>query len=327
MGSPVVIDKETCLNFNYKKMACRKCRQACPLNCIGEDLTVDAAVCNECGLCLAACPAEAVAGVNFTNRALQSLAGGKAVMLACRKREAESSWPCLGFLPAFLLAAWGLDGRQVVVDTLACGACNPAVADHLRRSISGANTVLAVYKKPLIMQSPAESRQQQESLSRRAFFGRLFGAAVETVREVALPSDGTAERLTCRDLADAMLLSMPPASLSQATDVLHGITITTACQACGLCGKFCTRRAITLADRTDELDIFHDPLRCTGCGVCAAHCPADAITVGAAAELGRHMVFSARLPRCPACHELFQPVNNQPVCLECMLKGRRQTLF
>ena len=327
MDSPVVIDKETCLNFSYKKMNCRKCRQACPLNCIGEDLAVDAAFCNECGLCLAACPAEAVGGVNFTNRALQSLMGGKEVMLACRKRQSESSWPCLGFLPPYLLAAWGLDDRQVVVDTLACGACNPTVADHLSRSISGANTVLAAYAKPLIMQSPIEGRQQQESLSRRAFFGRLFGAAVDTVREVALPSDGTAERLACRDMADAVLLGVPPVPLSQATDVLTGITVTADCQACGLCGKFCTRQAITLLDRTDELDIFHDPLRCTGCDVCAAHCPADAITVGPAAELGRHMVISARLPRCPACHELFQPVNNQPVCLECMLKGRRQTLF
>ena len=329
MADNIVIDQELCLNFNYKKMQCRKCQDVCPLRCISQELKVNNEICNQCGLCIASCPAEAVAGISYTNQALQELTlGSSPIALVCKRRNSEAPWACLGFLDTSLLLTLGYSGKQITIDNTACSDCKPGVATYLGSIIEQVNELLAHYGKSLVEQGEVVLRPQMKVVSRRDFFGQLFGAAIETVREVAKPSDTVAEKLERRKFTDHALSALPASASMQTATIFPGIAIDDNCQACGMCAKFCARKAISLVDRTDELDIFHNPLRCTGCQVCAVHCPSQAIKAGVIAnQLANHKAITAYLPRCSSCNELYQPVNNQPMCLECMLKNRQQVMW
>ena len=322
MADIIVIDQDLCLNFNYKKMTCQLCRSACPGGCINEELQIDSN-CNGCGLCIAACPAEAVAGLGYTNRSIQAWREGDLpVAIVCRKNESTSPWPCLGFLNSSLLLWAGSGNRSVVVDTTSCEGCKGGVLSHLQAAIDEANHIRRSLGSSEIRQGKTAAEGQDKSITRRAFFGQLFGAAVDTVREVARPSDDKPERLERHQFITAIKPALAEVALLKPTAAFSGLTISAACEACGICAKFCTTKAITIRDRMDEIDIFHDPLKCTGCNVCASHCPAQAITVGQAEKLASHTVITARLPRCARCDSLYQPVNHATVCLECMLKSR-----
>lgn len=328
MAETIRIDRELCLNDNYKKVHCQKCRDYCPVNCIDEALQIQSNLCNQCGLCIAACPTEAVAGIHYSNREWEQLAVEKPpLLLACRKQNSESSWPCLGFLESRALVALAY-GKQLIIDDRLCRTCKAGVQAHLDNAITQANGVLSFYGNTLIQsgEGAAQVKRNDKTVSRRAFFSAMFGAAVSTVREVTFPTDGRAERLERQKLISATLSSPPSALLPEGTQAFSGIAVSDACQACGMCAKFCTAKAITITDRTDELEIYHEPVKCSNCELCVVHCPAQAIQLSGARQLGRYKVITAKLPRCSSCGHLYQPINNQPVCLECMLKNRTQMI-
>lgn len=323
MSGTALINPDLCLNFNYKKMKCQKCRQYCPEHCIAEDGSIRDN-CTQCGLCLAVCPAEAVAVKGFATRELTVLTEGSfTVGLVCQRQNSQSSWPCLGFLEPALLAALAIPNRQVVINTSGCQGCKTGVASHLAQVIEQANNLAHHYGLPVIQQGSVVMHQPEKNISRRAFFGQLFGAAVETVREVARPSESIPERLEKQVWVKKAWNTMPDSTFFEGAG-FFGMKISENCQACGMCAKFCLTKAISINDRMDEMDIFHESLSCTGCEVCAAHCPVQAISIQSSApRLNRNKVITARLPRCQSCNALYQPVNKSPVCLECMLKNRQ----
>ena len=69
------------------------------------------------------------------------------------------------------------------------------------------------------------------------------------------------------------------------------VTVGAACDACGLCVRYCPHGS--LAVRDDHLVV--DGTTCSGCGLCAEVCPPAALVVGPAALVG-----PAPLPRRPA---------------------------
>lgn len=327
MSVTALINQDLCLNFNYKKMKCQKCRQRCPKNCIDADGSISEN-CIQCGLCLAVCPTEAVAVKGFITQellALTTTAGNATIGLVCKVQNGQSPWPCLGFLEPALLTALAIPSRQVVIQTSGCRECQADVSSHLTHIIKQANNLLQQYSLPLIQQGRVVLPQPDKSISRRAFFGQLFGAAVETVREVARPSESKPERLEKQPWVRKAWSGMPDSLLTAiAGEGFFTMKISDSCQACGMCAKFCSAKAISINDKMDEMDIFHESLNCIGCEVCVAHCPIQAITICPSAPLsGRRKVITARLPRCQSCNALYQPVNNSPVCLECMLKNRK----
>ena len=327
MAELVVIDQELCLNFNFKKMQCRKCQESCHAGCIDENLQIKSTDCNQCGLCLTACPTEAVAIAGYTSKALTDLRGQvPQIGIVCRKNNSDSSWPCLGFVDGQLLLGLVAEGKEVVIDTTSCEGCKPDVAVYLKMIVDQTNGILRAAQKNSVRQEKVPVKIQEKGISRRAFFGQLLGAAVETVREVARPSDSRPERLERSALRDKVKNVFSETNLHQPTAVFTGLSISSRCQGCGICTKFCAPKAITSIDRVAEIDLFHEPLGCTGCGVCVAHCPVQAINLRSADVLVRHKVITAQLPRCSHCGELYQPVNNAVVCLECMLKNNHAIL-
>lgn len=330
----VAVERERCLNDNYKRIACRRCADACPSDCFGDTLAVDERRCDRCGLCLAACPADAVLSDDFPRAPLDTALADPAepVALACRRRREGSPWPCLGFLDGRLLLALvfsgGGQGRRVAVDDAACAACRPEVAARLEEIIVEANRLLLMAgKTPLLRGEEAGPIAAKEKpISRRAFFSAILGATLETVREVATAGSAGAERLPRHEWyarhvgADAFAGETP-------SPFFTALAIGDACLACGLCLRICPARAITADDRGDALDFYHQPDRCTGCGLCAAHCPQQALVVTAGGRPSAYHVARRDMPRCAGCGMVYQPVGSQQLCIECLLKGNRKGIL
>lgn len=330
----VAVDRERCLNDNYKRAACRRCADACPAGCFDGKLAVDAAKCTDCGLCLAVCPVDAVAGEYFPRAPLDKAFADPAAPLAfvCRRRREDSPWPCLGLLDGRLLLAAVLSGadggRRVAVDDTACAACRPEVAARLEETLCEANRLLLSAGKPLIIrgEEAGEWAERAKPISRRAFFSALMGAAVDTVREVAAAGAAGAERLPRHEW---FLRHAGPAAFGGETPspFFAAMAIGDACIACGLCIRICPHGALTAEDHGSALDFYHHPGRCTGCGLCAGHCPEHALTVAPPGRPETYHVARRELPRCRSCGEVYQPVGNQPICIECLLKGKNRSIL
>jgi ferredoxin len=333
MSGSVCVDRQLCLNANYKKMACRRCVEACPAGCLSDDLVVDAAECSECGLCLAACPVEALAGENFPCTPLESLLADsdEPAALSCRRRREDSPWPCLGFIDGRLLLTLVTSGkgsgRKVSLDTAACAACRPAVAVRLDEAVAEANRLLLLAGKELVSQGDgAGVARTPKPISRRAFFAAMLGATIDTVREVVAAGAGGNERMPrqawfTRHVASGEFASETP------SPIFPGLSIAEACQACGLCIRICPHGALTAQDHGVALDFYHHPGRCTGCGLCAAHCPNAALAVTKAGRPDTYLVARRELPRCAECGQVYQPVGNNPVCIECLLNKTSRNIL
>ncbi|MDT8901911.1 4Fe-4S binding protein [Anaeroselena agilis] len=329
---PVAVDRQLCLNDNYKRIECRRCAAACPHGCFTDGLSVEAARCTDCGLCLAACPADAVTGESFPRAPLDKVLDDPAAPLvfACRRRREDSPWPCLGFVDGRLLLAMFGSGRggvrEVAVDDTACAACRPEVAAHLEATLAEVNRLLLEAGKPAILRGEAAARQavKERPISRRAFFTALLGATVDTVREVVAAGTAGGERLPRQDWffrhAGAFAGETP-------SPFYAAVTIGEACLACGLCVRICPNKALTVEDHGTALNFYHQPGRCTNCGLCAAHCPQGALTVAAPGRPERYHVARRDLPRCEGCGQVYQPVGNQPVCIECLLKSTSRSIL
>lgn len=327
MAEAIYFDRTRCLNGRYKEARCQKCRGLCPVHCINEALHIESRLCNHCGLCVAACPVEAIAALYYSDRELKRLtAAGLPAVLACQKQNKESSWPCLGFLESRLLVALAYGGNKLTVDNRACQQCSPPVHTHLTTAIEDANQVLAFCKKGLIQSGDDadHSVYGKKVISRRSFFSEILGAAVETIREAAFPTGGNIERLERRNWITRSLSECPQDMPLEPLRGFFSMIVHDTCQACGLCAKFCTGKAITVAEQAGILTIYHESIQCTGCKICAAHCPVQAIEISAAVQLGRRKVIQASLPLCMICGQRFQPIHNQPVCLDCKVKDRLQ---
>jgi ferredoxin len=323
---PVAVDRQLCLTDNYKRIACRRCTDVCPAGCIDGDRRVDAGRCDDCGLCLAVCPVDAVAGGDFPRTPLDRvLADPEApVVFACRRRRSDSPWPCLGFLDGRLLLALagsGRDGaRLLAVDDSDCADCRPAVAANLDEALTETDRLLKAAGKPALIRGEEAALRisQERPISRRTFFATLLGATVDTVREVVTAGAPGGERLPRQDW---FARHAGQFSGGAPSPFFAALTIGDDCLACGLCSRICPRKALTADEQGDRLDFFYHPARCSGCGLCAAHCPQGALTVASPGKPEPYHVARRFLPRCQSCGQVYQPVGNQPVCIECLLKS------
>jgi len=331
MAASLQINRDLCINSNYQKMHCDLCRQSCPLQCIREDFTIDESLCNDCGLCQSNCPMEAIFSTTYTGQSVEKWLEDNpgSISISCQRQDTGSLWPCLGFLDGRLLLVFAAEGGQVAIDDRGCSACKPGVGVHLQNMISKANELLAAKDRLLLKQGELlrENSKCSKSVSRRDFFAQLFGATVDTVREVMMPGDPIPERMPTMDLFRRYALQryLSPGAIQQ--QIFRSLAIDhTVCQACGLCAKICPQKAITTKEESGVLHFIHDPMACNICGVCVSNCPRRAASLADARQLKFYEVAAVPLPRCSGCGQLFQPVADQKVCFECLLKGKTKIL-
>ena len=130
-GDPVTYTSEACLIVRRAGMSCGLCREICPADVLagGEwSITLEAEGCIGCGLCAAVCPAGALNMDGF--RPLVPETAGGRIVLECRRVAADDRdpqaivVPCLGGLTApDLMEAAGSGAAIVVADHGWCAAC------------------------------------------------------------------------------------------------------------------------------------------------------------------------------------------------------------
>lgn len=323
MVEKIVLQKNKCLNNRYKKMACCRCEQICYRGCISKNQEFDLNKCDECGLCMAVCPAEAITGVNYAKRDMENMlnSADSPLVLSCRCQDKQSSWPCLGFLDTRLLLTLvysGKGNRQVVVDNRICSECKPKVANYLQQLVDNVNVFLLAFgKSPLIQgQTVSNYPRKEKVVSRREFFGSLLGEAMTVITE-AVRSDGSPEPLPRQELFSTYVKSLSFTTMTP-TNLFNTISIGKSCNTCGLCAKICPQKAIVIKEEGEIAAFYHNALTCTGCEVCIAHCSQKAITLVPARSLEIAYVATYHMPRCPQCNKVYQPVENYSLCFECL---------
>ncbi|WP_371364239.1 Ferredoxin-type protein NapF [Sporomusa rhizae] len=329
MTGMIVRNEAVCLNNRYKKMDCHRCRQICPQGCSDQIQGLDLAKCDECGLCLAVCPAEAIAGVSYSPLSINaSLSSTDSMLyLTCTRQDRQSDWPCLGFIDTYLLLAFVYSGsnsnRQVIVDNRHCFTCKPKVARYLQELCNSLEPVLKyVEKKPLLKGKAAgEYKRKEQVISRRDLIKCLFGEAKKVIAEAVQSNEHLMplprRQIFANYVENSAFTGMAP------TRLFSAITISDSCHACGLCGQLCPNQAIVVKKQQSVLEFYQLAYKCTSCGVCAINCPRQAIIVTLAESLEMTHIATRTLPQCKKCGNLYQPVGDSELCFDCFLEANR----
>jgi len=332
MPNLIAIAQDACINCRYTRMKCQACRSVCPVALDSSDeLGMN---CSDCGLCISVCPADAITSENYSANGFERLlCEPGTVRLACRRRQEDSEWPCLGFLSERLLLALAYSpeatGRPIIIDSAGCAACNASVFKHIDDIIGETNILLrALGKKTIAVLAPGEKNDfRPKAVSRRQFFSHLFGAAVTTVTEVMAPGLRGKSRLPRLVWFDQYAKPSIDSGVAVQQQVFKSLTISQACDGCGICAGICHRKALTVQIDGHVLQMSHDPLVCVDCGVCVEHCPHAAIKMCTVETLNKRMAHIAELPVCRDCGMHFQPVGGHSICMDCLLKAKLQVIW
>lgn len=321
----IAINHARCLRKKFTKVTCSACME-CPAKSINENLEVDNG-CIDCGLCLANCPVEAIAGSNYALEPIRQLISREApIQLSCKKCQPESPWPCLGFIDPILLLTFVYSGtdtnREVAIYQEECASCNPDVARHIARTVEEANRLLGPDKNAIVSSSQKCSGKALQAVSRRKFFAELWGASVSTVREVAFPASDRLDPIPRRELfLTHNGASLMPSRMNNQT-TFQTLTIDKSCKACGLCSKMCSSGALTTILDGEALEIKQNPALCNNCGVCVAQCPQGALSLLHANSINEKIIGRVGLPVCTDCGNVYQPIGRASLCLDCMRKTK-----
>ncbi len=302
-----------CLATRYRSSLCRRCLDVCPAGAIASSpwLELDVELCHSCGACAAVCRtgALAFAARGDTLRSefrARATADSAAVTLVCRCVDPTCAdgtpimVPCLGGVSARdLIAAASLGIEQLHLisgdcpecpDAAAVAALEPAVA-------AAAETVQALRSQWIVVRERLPECQptampNSPAVSRRGLLAYVMhglgrtaaqGIAVrQPERSVAtLHSQIAPPRAHRRLLSDLASLDArngdSPVTLSDLLP-LADVIVSSECDACGLCLKYCPHGALALKSDVP----IAERSRCTGCGLCAEVCPRSALHVSAA---------------------------------------------
>lgn len=323
----IQIDGNSCLNQRYKKSECNRCRIACPSKCIQEDLKVNSNDCNDCGICLSVCPAEAISSSEVSSKDLQELitADESCLVLSCRLRDKQSSWRCLGFIDIRLIFSLILSGakknRQIVIKNQLCNTCKPQVGKYLNELFHEANKILILAgKNPIIQGFNSDSIRMHETLiSRRNLFKSIIRKGAKFLSE-SLDEEKNFGRQS-RQMLFSQYESSIDIPIMEPTALFNAISYSDSCNACASCEKICPQNAIKIKEQGEKLEFYHNSRVCSGCEICIVNCPQEAITLKFATYLGIYKVAEHKLPRCVQCGNLYMPIANQEICIQCMLKN------
>ena len=322
------VDESRCLNYNYQKNNCRNCREACPNGCWDEAGRTVPERCNGCGLCQAACPADAIGveGISADEWSAATSKTSRSRDFSCRKQGA-GPWSCLGFLSSRDLVALALAGDEdtgcdVVVRDEGCRNCRPNVAEHLEREIAAASAFLGASGRGRIVHGNAAMMKVDagQRLDRRSFFSSLFKTGVETARNVIWPE---AAVTPLKKVAWRTQILRGFAVDQNSQSIFPVLSVAESCIACELCARICPVQAITATKLDESIELEHSPLVCTDCGLCIEHCPEAALTRLAEGPACSSLLIRQAFPRCNECGAAFQPAGRQLTCFDCLAKGSR----
>ncbi len=349
-GSVVVL-ADRCTRARHRRSTCAGCGDACSFGAIrlpdaeqAAPARVDPEKCNGCGLCIPACPTQAIT----SDRRPLPQPGGKQQSVACGSAaalgaDAEAWVPCLGALdPAFWLEGVG---RSLTVYRGLCASCPiPGGEAAFERNLAAARAVAALENADIRIRvqdvkadaprKPAEPGGAR--LSRRDFFRLAGREARQDVLAAVLPESsgqawrGGRLRREPSPRRQAIAEHLPAESSGPfARDLpLWQLTLDpTRCTACGLCAEACPEAALRWSAGSTEGDgetgdaaLVFDPVFCDGCRLCVDVCPERASVLVRAVppwRRGPQALLKGRRGNCARCGATFLSDHGEATCRRC----------
>lgn len=311
------VDESLCLGPE----PCGLCLPACPAQALagaGGTARVDRDACISCGLCVAACPVGAAglpgAALPQYEAELEVLlaAGSPRLQLACRSAQAASPPP--GWLPV-LVPCLGMVTPGWVLQALAAGAAAVALSSCGEGCRAGRGPDVARrvdYCRRLLAQLGDPWPEARVVLD---------PPPEETPPPVAAGDDPIVLREPAATVRAVVALARSLAAglsspVEHPASPLGVVTVREAtCTACGACAAACPTGALAFDEEDTETVLTFDPALCVACGRCVPACPEQdrrtlqmrPATDLAALARGRATVKRAAVACCRRCGRPIAP--------------------
>jgi ferredoxin len=328
----VKFDGARCVHAAIETASCQACVEVCPKKAWHLDdaaLEFDAGLCDGCGLCVPACPRQAIVlPLSFASR---PVAGTTATLAACDRVAghvpscSESGYiPCLHAIGlGDLLRAYRSGQHLWLLAHGDCADCPRGCGESLFNKVSHLNRALRQRGRPFIVLREVSmsvwtsllksSAGQGQAQARRGFFRALSQRpAAMLLGENSLPEE---ER-------------KPPGEfLPGGDDALMPWVVqleATRCVGCHACVRVCPEGVIRFVETfsRDDVPAFHlHPRACTGCGLCLDVCAHQAVRLQPWAEPTQTTLplIEQRCRRCGV--DFYLPVDVFDGVRECWICG------
>lgn len=278
-------DGARCVHAAIEQASCQACVDVCPKMAWHLDdtaLELDEALCDGCGLCVPACPRQAITlPLSFVRH---SVAGNDALFSACRKvgmsqahAMGKGHIACLHAISLpDLLRAYQSGERVWLLAHGDCTECLDGQGESLFSRAEQLNIALRQRGRPPILlrkismqawSTLVDEHEPQEGQARRGFFKALSLRPMGALLGNTSPTNPSETR--------------PPGEyMPEGDDAMLPWVVNiaaTQCVGCHACARVCPEDAIHFEDETPAYRLRHRA--CTGCGLCIDICEVRAIEI------------------------------------------------
>jgi len=340
------IQASACIRYRYRYSECRRCADACPHQAIRLDdhgITIEAARCRNCALCVGACRSGAIGSARLRpiEWIRQGLSCGR-LCLACSQVDSEAAIrvPCLGALDAAVLAYLAL--RGVPTELLGADRCGQCPNGEKGAAMLALNLEAAAH---LAGESdggcPETIRLRREAgedcgpmPARRQLFRRLVGRGIDALGGGDLPGDaahlpqqgiraGAYYLPESRELLRIVLRGRPtPESALPLHSALATIDLRldAGCTSCEAGFRVCPTGALWIDESSAHWSLDFEADRCVGCGVCLEACQARVLHAADTIpppDRGWRSLHRLHKRRCQRCARPFVALRAGDMCAIC----------
>ena len=329
-----VLSLSHCINRNQKHLACSACMDICPKGVSDREQKTPPRwnECQNCGLCVAACPSRCIAPSPANSKRHLLLAEKTAdVVLSCKRAECRAvhEEACLALLPWEFLAYLALSGK-LILNLKPCKDCpHEDCLELLEDQLYKLKCFLGEqsYAKHVQVCFDELPGVKEEGVSRRDFFramthGGQKATALVLNDVIGSKVDAMIYRRLLASRVRELAKENEPFSCRMALPWISG-----NCFGCGICALLCPNGALEIGEEQDgKRPVYITPHKCTGCGVCKEVCRDDCIDGICAVNLphmDRLVLTEVESRSCAQCGRAISPRKEETLCVACRQKRRK----
>ncbi|MFB6468102.1 4Fe-4S dicluster domain-containing protein [Cytobacillus sp. Hz8] len=276
---------QKCTRQKSPRSTCSNCVEVCQRNAISIKNGIpilNAAKCNECGKCIAACPVQAVAGIFPQRMIIQNQ------LVAFKTEEAPEVKELLIFYKK---------GVKTIITE------DNELDGNWEEKIYEVNRILEVLGEPLISVSFQEIQQEEKKYTRKELL-TAWRKEGQSLMKQMVPAKW---RFNQNDLDLAKYYpNYQFAQISLDAD---------QCTLCGACQKLCDKNCFTITDSSFMISAQ----KCSACRLCQDTCPEKAIVIEEKVMPNTPIDIPKLHKTCTSCHKQFETLSDaNDECIPCV---------